>query len=297
MAVMKPGIVTGMIALTLWGLSFPPRSCASTQAQIVVPDRLCLPGEEVFIEATLCRTGLLGRLHPGVQGELLEFFDAQGTLLASRLTDPTGQARLPHRAAGLGCFPVEVRLADNPRFRADPALGTVFIRDRTRPFFFATVEQGLFEQGPLGPWGPAVQEGQPLSDSAESLKRIATCSTLVYLTGRPKIRLNEVRRRLAGHAFPPAPILLLQTTVDPETPLAPTLTTDLFESLGEGKAAPGFLATGNRGLASLAADHRLEVYLLGSEEETGPAREEENRNPRIRAVTGWREVPSPCGHP
>jgi hypothetical protein len=297
MALMKTGIVTGMISLLLWGLGFPPLSCASTQAQIVVPDKLCLPGEEIFLEAYLCRTGLLGRLHPGVQGELLEFFDAQGKLLAAKLTDPTGYARLPHRAAGPGGFPVEVRLADNPRFRADPALGTVFVRNRTRPFFFTTVEQGLFEQGPSGLWGTPVKEGQPLPDSTENLKRIVSCTTLVYLTGVPRIRLNEVRRRLAVHAFPPAPILLLQTSVDPETPLAPTLTTDLFDSLGPGKGAPAFLVTGNRGLASLAADRNLDVYLLGSEEEAGSPGEKKDKSPRIQPVTGWREVPSPCGHP
>jgi len=266
---------------------------AATRAEIVVPDQLCLPGEAVFVEAFLQRSGLLGRIMPGIQGELLEWFDADGQRLASLLTDASGHARFAYRPDRPGTASFQVRLSDNPRVHAEPASGRVFVRKPGRPLFFVTVEGALRqEEKPRGPFVARQGTAEPLAGAQQTLTRAQACSTPVYLTALPRTRLDEVRRWLGTHSFPEAPVLLLESAPDPKQPGSFTLETDLFASLRDGHPAPAVLVTGNRELAALASDEGVDVYLLVDE---GPSRDAPEKTPRIRPAAGWEEVPPPCG--
>jgi hypothetical protein len=287
-----------LLPLLFCPLCFPTVVPASSRAQIVVPDTLCLPGEEIFIGAYLERTGLLRIVRPGIQGELLEFFDADGRRLAALLTDASGYARMAYRAARPGLVSLEVRLAKTGRVHAEPASGRVFIRKKKHPLFFATVEDALSkkEESP-GLFPRPLESAEPRVDSKEILERAAACSTLVYLTGFPRNRLNELRGWLTGHSFPEAPILLLESAPDPNNPAGPTLSTDLFSSLRNKKTDPAVLVTGNAGLASLAAKAQVEVYLLEKKGPDDPPPEDQEGESGIRTVMDWKEISTPCGRP
>ncbi len=299
---MRKGTASALTALILCGLFIPQTALASRQAEILVPDKLCLAGEEVYVGAYLYRTGLMGMVRPGVQGELLEFFDANGTLLQSLLTDPSGFARIRRPAVRAGRFPVEVRLGNTPRFRAEPGTGNVFVRNGKHPFFFVTLEGGLFRKGPSGPFTMPLNKEAPLPGSAETVTRIVPCSTLVYLTARPMARLNRIRAWLARNDFPVAPILFLESTSAPEDPAGPFLSTDLFTAPGNGPSNPARLVTDDPRLASHAAENNIEVFLLEEREENGPLNEQEEaadeeKNPLIKRGKDWKEVTAACSEP
>ena len=296
---MPAGLLRLLVPVVFWALFFPSVAPASPRAQIVVPDTLCLPGEEIFIGAYLTRGGLLGIVRPGIQGELLEFFDAEGRRLAAMLTDATGYARLAYRAPRhTGIVTVEVRLSKTDRLSAKPAPGHVFVRNKEHPLFFVTVEDALLQQkGAGGLLAGRLETAGPLPASKEFLTRANACSTLIYLTGFPRKRLNEIRQWLTDHSYPEAPLLLLKSTPDPKNPAGPVLSTDLFSTLRNKPADPAVLVTGNPGLASLASKEQVEVYLLEKNGATDPPAEDQEKGSGIRTVAGWKVVSPPCYRP
>ncbi len=132
-----------LLTAALCLLTAVPSIRADSTAVLVVPDKLCFPGDEIHMEATLYRSGLLGLFRGGIQGELLRFVDPEGNPLRDLLTDPSGSARIRYTAGPAGRYPITVHLTDNPRYSADPATGNLFVQERKKPLFFVSVEAGL----------------------------------------------------------------------------------------------------------------------------------------------------------
>jgi hypothetical protein len=277
-----------------------PSSRAEGSATVVVPDRLCLPGEEIYIEATLYRGGLLGFLQRGIQGELLHFFDPQGKPLRALLTDPSGTARIQYKAGTPGRYPITVRLSENPRHSADPSTGNIFVQEKRRPLIFVAVEEGLMppRSTPLLPQDPQKVEAQP--GSVKALSEMAPCHVLVYLTQWPRPSSHQIRSWLENKGYPLGPICFL------DYPLlggivseAPAPETDLLESLWKERSIPAHLVTRDGRLAEAAAAKGIRVLLFTAETSTSgtPLKEEdkhgENRQEdSITSVHEWAEIPS-----
>jgi len=289
-----------LAAAAVWGcLLLPAAAWASPEAAIRVPDVLCLPGESVFVRASLVRTGLLGMVRPGIPGEVLEFLHEDGRPMAALLTDVSGTARVPFTPSRPGVVRVRVRLAPTPRVHAEPASGRLFAREKKRPLFFVTVEGGLYRpEEPGGLFGrPGPGEHPPLAGAREALQAAAACSTLVYLAALPESRREDMRAWLDRHAFPEAPVLPLESAPDPENPGTAAWRTDLFASLRDAQAEPPVLVTGNADLASRASDDEVQVYLLDRQEGTEAGGKAGEPAGAVRRVTGWEHIPPRCGKP
>ncbi len=288
-----------MAALCL--LAAVPSIRADSSAVVVVPDRLCLPGEEIHIEATLYRSGLLGLFKGGIQGELLRFIDPEGNPLRNLLTDPSGSARIRTTAGPAGRYPITVHLADNPRYSADPATGNLFVQEKKMPLFFVSVEGGLMPpiSTPLLPRNPEKIGSEP--GSAEALSEVAVCHMPVYLTQGARPSSHQTRSWLEEKGYPSGPIYFL------DRPLmagilseAPPPETDVLESLWKERSVPAHLLTRDSSLAEAAADKGMRVMLLTPETSTsGPSIQEDDtwekgHEESIISVREWAEIPKIC---
>jgi hypothetical protein len=273
----------------------------------VVHDKLCLPGDEVYIEATLYRVGLAGLLRGGIQGEVVRFFDTEGKPLRDLLTDPSGLARIPYRAGPPGRYPITVRLLENPRFSADPATGNLFVRKKTVPLFFVAVEAGLMPGISTPFFSRDVETMEPEPGSVKALSQVGECHLLVYLTQASKPSSRRIRSWLTGAGYPPGPIRFLdRPTMTGFLFEAPPPETDALTSLWKDRSVPAHLLTRDPRLAEVAADQGVSVLLLAGEdsasdpppEETREAdedgEEEENKQSPV-SIQRWAEVPEVCG--
>jgi hypothetical protein len=286
-------------------LVLPCSSRANSSATVVVHDSLCLPGEEIYIEATLYGAGLLGFLQRGIQGELLRFFDPKGNCLRSLLTDTSGLARVRYEAGPPGHYPITVRLVKNPRYSAEPATGNLFVQQKGLPLFFVTVDAGLMPPNstPFLPRNP--QKVAPEPGSAKALAEIASCHMVVYLTQWPKPLSHQIRSWLENKGYPLGPIyFLVRPPVAGMMSDAPVPDTDLLESLWKERSVPAHLATGDRSLAEAARDKGVRVLLLTPESSTDstPVEEEEGEDKQgekgqeesIQSCPEWSAIPAIC---
>lgn len=297
--------LAGLTAALLCSIAETAAVRAGSPASVVVRDRLCVPGEEVTIEATLYRSGLFGLFTEGVPGELLCFFDPQGNPLDRQLTDPSGSAKTRFTADTPGRHTVTVRLADNPRYSAEPATGYLFVQERERPLVFVMVESGLM---------PPVSTPWPIMDpekiaaepgSAEALSEVAGCNVLVYLTQTPRPSADRVRSWLAVRGYPPGLLAFL----DPPPMIgmlseAPAPKTTVLESLWKERSVPAHLLTRDRGFAEAAAGKGFRVLLLATEApaggpspERGPQKDEQGQTGQgknIESFADWSAVPVIC---
>jgi len=301
MAVTPPRGLRSFTASTvlLGCLCFAAAAHAVTRARIVVPDVLCLPDEEIFVRASLIRTGLLGLVRPGLPGEVLEFIGDDGRPIAACLTDVSGSARISYRPERPGIVRLKVRLAPTPRVQAEPETARIFAREKKRPLFLTTVEDGLRRrEAAEGLLSVRAEPAPPSAGAQDILTAAAACSTIVYLTAGPENRRDETRAWLTRHGFPEAPLLAVDSDPDPEDPEASAWRTDLFASFRDVSPGSSVLATGNPSLASQAARENLRVYLLDGQpppaESNGKNRDEADG---IRKVEGWKAIPAPCERP
>ena len=293
-------------ALLLLGPAISSR--ADSTATVVVPDKLCFPGDEIYIEAILYRSGLLGFFRGGIQGELLRFFDPQGNSLRDLLTDTSGLARIRYKAGPPGRYPITARLIDNPRYSADPATGNLFVQQKGVPLFFVTVEAGLMppSAAPFLPRDPRKVGAQP--GSAEALSKVASCHMLVYLTQWPKPSSHQIRSWLEEKGYPLGPLYFLdRPSMARMMYEAPGLETVLLESLWKERFVPAHLATRDRSLGEAAADKGIRVLLLTPETSASgtPLKEEEEedkqggkgekgKDENIESVREWAAIPRIC---
>jgi len=299
-----PRPCTALLTAALCFLTAVPPLRADSPAVVVVPDRLCFPGEEIHMEATLYRSGLLGLFKGGIQGELLRFFDPEGKPLRDLLTDPSGSARIRYTAGPAGRYPITVHLADNPRYSADPATGNLFVQERNTPLFFVSVEAGLMPpiSTPLLWRDPEKIASEP--GSAESLSEIASCYMPVYLTQGARPSSHKTRSWLEEKRYPPGPIYFL------DRPLmagvlseAPPPETGVLESLWKERSVPAHLLTRDPSLAKAAADKGIRVLLLepeGSTNDLSPQAEkkettgEQGQEEVLISVHDWGAIPAIC---
>lgn len=293
-----------LVAAALCLLTALPSIRADSTAVLVVPDKLCFPGDEVYMEATLYRSGLLGLLKGGIQGELLRFVDPEGNLLRDLLTDPSGSARVRYTTGPAGRYPITVHLTDNPRYSADPATGNLFVQDKKKPLFFVSVEAGLMPSisSPLLRRNPEEIASEP--GSAEALSEIAACRMPVYLTQGARPLSHQTRSWLEEKGYPLGPIcfmdrpLMAGILAEPPPP-----ETGVLESLWKERSVPAHLLTCDPNLARAAADEGIRVLLLAPKDSTiDPSvqngEEVENREKgeeeKIVSVHEWAEIPKIC---
>lgn len=292
-----PALTCPLVAVLFLVATAPSAHAAST-AVVVVPDKLCFPGEEIHIEATLHRSGLLGLFKSGIQGELLRFIDPQGERIRDLLTDPSGSARIRYTAGAPGRYPITVRLLDNPRYAAEPATGNVFVRDTKVPLLFVTVEAGLMPAAPspLLARDPESVKAEPGSQKA--LSEVAPCYMPVYLTQTAGPSSAKIRSWLEQRGYPVGPIFLL------DRPLmagvlseAPPPDTDVLESLWKERSLPAYLLTRDSVLAKAAADKGIRVLLLepkSSEDQDASSQEAKGERDKITYVQEWSKVAETC---
>ncbi len=296
---------------------------ASSESRIVVTDKLCLPGEEVHVEAYLYRRGILAAFRPQIQGESLRFIHPDGALIGSFLTDPSGMARIPYKADHPGQTSFTVQLAENHRYEATPAQGTVFVRHRNKPLFFILVEGGLTGESPSPLFQRDLSKAAPFQGSVEGTKRIASHSTLVLLTSLSPLRKHEMKAWLSRHDYPAAPLFSMSRPKSVELLMSGEqgMDTRMLESLRKNPDQPACLVTGNRTFAEAASEKDFSVYLLRSSPESGtdipgktdmdgkavekgtvkkeenpeddPPASKEKREP-FTSFQGWKEIPSEC---
>ena len=296
-----------LLTAALCLLTAVPSIRADSLAIVVVPDRLCFPGDEIHIEATLYPSGLLGLFKGGIQGELLHFIDPEGNPLRDLLTDPSGSARIRYTAGPAGRYPITVHLTDNPRYSADPVTGNLFVQEKKMPLFFVSVEAGLMPpvSSPLLRRDPEKIASEP--GSAEALSEIASCRMPVYLTQGARPSSRQTRSWLEEKGYPPGPIYFL------DRPLmagilseAPPPETGVLESLWKERSVPAHLLTRDPGMAKAAADKGIRVLLLKPKDSTSDpslveeAEEEEDeqgekgQEESIFPVHDWKAIPSIC---
>ena len=293
-----------LLTAALCLLTAVPSIRADSPAVMVVPDRLCFPGDEIHIEATLYRTGLLGLFKGGIQGELLRFIGPEGNPLRDLLTDPSGSARIRYTAGPAGRYPITVHLTDNPRYSADPATGNLFVQEKKKPLFFVSLEAGLMPpiSTPLLRRDPEKIASEP--GSAEALSEIAACRMLVYLTQEARPWSHRTRSWLEKKGYPLGPICFM------DRPLmagilseAPPPETGVLESLWKERSVPAHLLTRDPSLAREASDKGIRVLLLEPKSPTNePSPEEEKKETKgqqgqdevIVSVHDWAAIPTIC---
>ncbi len=283
-----------LVALLVW-ISIPNKALAASEAHVVVPDILALPGEEVFVEACLYRDGLMSLVKPGIQGELLRVLDQDGNLLRSLLTGPSGSVRIRYKTEDPGRYPFTVHLAENPRFHAVPSTGSVMVRSAALPLFFVLIEGGLMAHTPLTLLGDNLKQAAPFRNSPEKLQQIALCRTIVYLSLLSRSHTQQVRLWLENGMYPHSALFLL------ELPLTAGLSEDSVPdlvqmlSLWKDRAQPAYLVTGKAAYAESAGQEGVHVFLLTEEDEPdiSPTENKDHGN-RISFVQEWAEIPEPC---
>jgi len=291
-----------LLTAALCLLTAVPSIRADSPAVMVVPDRLCFPGDEIHIEATLYRTGLLGLFKGGIQGELLRFIGPEGNPLRDLLTDPSGSARIRYTAGPAGRYPITVHLADNPRYSADPATGNLFVQEKKKPLFFVSVEAGLMPpiSTPLLRRDPEKIASEP--GSAEALSEIAACRMPVYLTQEARPWSHRTRSWLEKKGYPLGPICFM------DRPLmagilseAPPPETGVLESLWKERSVPAHLLTRDPSLAKAAADKGIRVLLLEPKDtasdpslQDGEKKGEKEQEESIVSVHEWAAIPTIC---
>jgi len=291
-----------LLTAALCLLTAVPSIRADSPAVMVVPDRLCFPGDEIHIEATLYRTGLLGLFKGGIQGELLRFIGPEGNPLRDLLTDPSGSARIRYTAGPAGRYPITVHLADNPRYSADPATGNLFVQEKKKPLFFVSVEAGLMPpiSTPLLRRDPEKIASEP--GSAEALSEIAACRMPVYLTQEARPWSHRTRSWLEEKGYPLGPICFM------DRPLmagilseAPPPETGVLESLWKERSVPAHLLTRDPSLAKAAADKGIRVLLLEPKDtasdpslQDGEKKGEKEQEESIVSVHEWAAIPTIC---
>ena len=287
----RSGLCHAVIAALALAILAAPGAQAASKARIVVPDALCLAGEEVWVEAYLYREGLVGFFRPEVQGEVLRFADEHQILKASRLTDATGMARIRFQGRGKGHFVMRVSISENPRYAAEPATGSIFVREKDPALFFVLVEGAIVPAQPVSLLPISVEKAEPVSGSVERLRQIAVCATLVYLTQLPVSRWQQMRRWLDERECPPGALLTISGAA-PALPVGSAPGLGKLEALKE-RDLPACLVTTNSSLSASAAKKGVQVYLLeeaGGESESGKVETEKG----VKRVRGWDQIPPGC---
>ena len=283
----------GLLVL-LWTLLFLPSAASSgSSARLVVPDILAQPEQDIRLEAYLVRAGLMGMLSPAVQGELVQFFDGTGNLLGERLTDASGLARLSFRSAESGISTFTARLAENPRFKADPATVRVFIQKKACPFLFVFIEGALTPNTSAQRFFRKWDASQAAPGSKEAIEKICASFNLVYLTLMPRFSSWQARQWLDEQGYPQAPLQSpLGSSVEVELGEEAPASTKELEALWTDRSLPAHLVTGDRSLAEAAAGKGFLVYLIVEPVEGTPSSGQgagEREPAGLRILESWRE--------
>lgn len=257
------------------------------EGQLSVKDVLVLPGQPARIEATLARTGLLGK-QQGLGGEQLELL-VGGKSVARAMTGGDGRAFLEYTPKVRGNHEVTVRLMPNHRVESPEAKATLGAWERRRPILLVEVAAVMQPEkaSPLPVPSMPIQLGEradpePAPDSADELKRLAQFFyNVIYLSWSPREAgslgdFPDMREWLARHKFPGG----LWMTVSPgERALGTKIDQLRADGWTNVKAGIGR----SRAFAQVLIAHRVDVVIVSLPDKGDLPK-------KAKAVKEWKDV-------
>lgn len=273
---------------------FPAIAPASASpVKIIAHDAIALPGQRLFLEASLYRSGVRGMLSPPVGGEVLRFYTKDGELLGEKLTDVAGTARIAYEERGPGVYPFTVRLWDNQRYEAESGEAIVVVRNPTNRLFFVAVEETLAGTSAVEFLIRPQEKILPVPDANTILSGLPRQYDIVYLTGVKRTSLDKMRQWLKTHDFPKAPLwpvagALLKGEEGDEKAF-----TEAIDRIWKDRRFPAHVVLTRKSLAQAVAEKKVKVFLLDlahrdSKEETHTCDCKD-----VCRVQGWEEI-GPC---
>ncbi len=289
----------GVVCAVLVSISvIPSIVTAATDVHIVTIDAIVRPGQPVLLEAFLYQAGVRGMLLPPIPGELLRFYDQDGTLLGEKLTDKGGGARVSWKKGKPGLYRYEVKLSANERYRAHSGYGLVCVREESRPLFFIEVERAIAGLRAAGLLFASLRKVSPLEDAQRIVSSLPVRYQIIYLSSLGGVHRDTIRRWLHENEFPKAPLVVLETG----TPFGPDDAADTFEAQGmlrrllkEGVRS-AVAVVGTPFLARTLSDHGVTVFLLSAEKNAGALEPSRCSFEEPCRVGAWKEIESHLRH-
>jgi len=169
---------------------------------LTAADSLCLPGQEVQLQAKL-QGGDLLKAQPGY---VIRFY-RDGRLFKAAQTGADGTAGVSFKPDGPGDYKFKVDVS--PAGFSDPPPGSqellVACRQADQPMVVVDLDRTVVASGfhmvLLG-------DPEPMPGSAELLGKLAKTYSIVYLTHRPDYFGPKSKAWLAAHGYPRGPVLL-----------------------------------------------------------------------------------------
>jgi hypothetical protein len=279
-------IVSSFILLVLAGSDAP--AAEKLEGTLTVKDALTLPGQPARIEATLARTGLLGK-RQGLGGEQLELL-VGGKSVARAMTGGDGRAFLEYTPTVRGNHEITVRLIPNPRVASSEAKATLGAWERRRPILLVEVAAVMqpAKASPLPVPSLPIPLGEradpdPAPDAADELKRLAQFFyNVMYLSWSPRESAGSVddspdlREWLAQHKFPSG---LWIKIGQGERVLGARIDQLRADGWTNVKAGIGR----SRAFAAVLVDRRVDVVIV-------PVPEKGDLPKKAKAVKEWKEI-------
>jgi hypothetical protein len=274
------------LLLVFAGSSAP--AAEKIEGKLSVKDTLTLPGQPARVEATLIRTGLLGKLR-GLGGEQLELL-VDGKSVARAMTGGDGRAFLEYTPKVRGNHEVTVRLLPNPRVTSSEAKATLGAWERRRPILLVEVSAVMQPEkaSPLPVPSMPIQLGEradpePAPDAADELKRLAQFFyNVIYLSWSPKEVTDpfgdgtDMREWLARHKFPGG---LWMRIGQGERVLGAKIDQLRADGWTNVKAGIGK----SRAFADVLVAHRVDVVIV-------PVPDKGDLPKKAKAVKEWKEI-------
>ncbi|HZC68542.1 MAG TPA: hypothetical protein VE201_08005 [Nitrospirales bacterium] len=178
---------------------------------MIAYDTIAAPGQRVTLVAELLEDGLL--THPPLGGEVLLFKEGR-RLLGRAMTGGDGRALLSVVPRQVGASTVVVGLAESPRVTASDATTRLFVWDRRRAIVLVSLNAVVARSQPPGLELPLQRSvatlPAPEAGAVQALKQLERRAYLIYMTGRDRLELPELREWTELHRLPRGPIILLR---------------------------------------------------------------------------------------
>jgi hypothetical protein len=196
--------LTGLVLLGGCGLG---KTFFGAQGEYLLygTDALTLPGEEATLEVRLAKGDFLDD-----QAGVPIIFTHRGEQIAREVTDAQGTARLTVGHSRAGDYFYQARVAkdavlEEPLPEGISAEMLIRCRQADERLMVVDLDKTVVASGFDE---VLVGDPQPMSDSADVLRRCNERWDIVYLTHRPEYFRTKSRQFLETHGFPTGPLLL-----------------------------------------------------------------------------------------
>ncbi|HEY4485285.1 MAG TPA: hypothetical protein VI702_03025 [Nitrospiria bacterium] len=257
---------------------FPAAAWAKTSSTLIAFDQLAASGHPVWIKVRLVSGSLAPR---PVSGERIEFRDGD-RLLSQSLSGGDGLASARFTPPRAGLHVISVRLADNPRYEAEPSELILESRAGGAPILIHLSSIQASSRPPAVPFSPAPSP-EAMPEAAAVLKEISGRQPIVFLEWGPEGMWPRTRDWLTNEDFPKAPLWIWTL---PPSGRADRLTERLDEIRRTGFGAVSTVITGSVADAEEFSSLGLRVILVSEDEEGAglPA--------GVRRTTVWKGIPA-----